>query len=265
LAYADTSYRSSPAAPGHLGDAIEHGVGHVVVGQAAAGTWRTGVRLHRQVVDRQVRRQHRQRLRQVALEAGEVLAGQRVHQVEVERVEGQRRFFQRGDGLRPVMHAAQGLQVRVVEALDTERQARDAGIAVGAEAVALEGAGIGLERDLAAGLQLQPRAQVAHQPFDGGGREQAGRAAADEHAVHGAAPHQRQRGIQVGQQRVEVAVERRLARCHLVRVEVAVRALAQAPRQVHVDRQRRQRRQLQQPGAHVVRQVAHDRGAPARP
>ncbi len=84
------------------------------------------------------------------------------------------------------------------------------------------------------------RARTAgEQPIDGRGGEEAGRAAADEHGADLAAPDRRQRGLEIGEQRIDVRVfGNRAAR--LVRVEVAVRALAHAPRQVHVQRQRRQ-------------------------
>jgi hypothetical protein len=42
------------------------------------------------------------------------------------------------------------------------------GGAEGLEALALEGAGVGLQRDLAAGLQRQPRADVGEQAVDAG-------------------------------------------------------------------------------------------------
>jgi hypothetical protein len=64
---------------------------------------------------------------------GQRLARQRVHQVQVEGVEGARGLFHSGQRLRAVVHAAQGLQVRVVEALHAHRQARDAGRAKGAK------------------------------------------------------------------------------------------------------------------------------------
>ena len=104
-----------------------------------------------------------------------------------------------------VVHAAERLQLRVVEALHADRQARHAGRAIGAEALALEGAGVGLERDLAAGLERQRargRRRAAGRCL---GREQARRAAADEDAVHAAAPDERQRRFEVGAQRIEVA------------------------------------------------------------
>jgi hypothetical protein len=142
-----------------------------------------------------------------------------------------------------------------------DRQARDARRAEGTEAVFLEGAGVGLHRHFAARRQRQARADVGQQPVDGRGRKQAGRAPANEDAVHLATPDQRQRGFQVGAQGVQVALlGQGLAAVTGVRVEVAVRAFAQAPGNVHVQRQRRQAAELQQPGAHVVLDVALRRG-----
>ena len=128
------------------------------------------------------------------------------------------------------MHAAQGLEVLVVEALHPHRQARDARRAEGAKTVFLERTGVGLHRDLAIGLQPQAGANVADQPVDGCGREQAGRAATDEDAVHGPPPDQGQHGLQVGHQSIDVALLGHLApgartRAEFMRVEVAVRAL----------------------------------------
>src|SRR5690606_19796858 len=76
-------------------------------------------------------------------------------------------------------------------------------------------------------------------------------------AVDRPAPDQRQRRLEVGHERVEVALLRQFARAHFVRIEVAVRTLLQAPGQVHVKGERRQRRQLQRAGAQVVRRGVH--------
>src|SRR5207253_3453707 len=100
----------------------------------------------------------------------------------VEGVELARRLLERRARLRAVVHAAERVQLRVVEALYAHRQPGDAGLAVGAEAVLLEGAGVGFERDLAARLQRQARTHVGQQLVDRVRREQAGRAAADEDA-----------------------------------------------------------------------------------
>ena len=116
-----------PAPRGHLGDAVQHGIGRIVVGNPRRELGEIGVGLDGQVIDREVRRRHGQRLRQVLLQLVHGLARQRVHQVEIEGLEGGGRLFQRGDGLGAVVHAAQRLEVRVVEALHTDRQPRHAG------------------------------------------------------------------------------------------------------------------------------------------
>jgi len=58
----------------------------------------------------------------------------------------------RRQGLCAVVHAAQRLQVPVVEALHADGQPRDPRAAVGAKALLLERAGVGLQRDLGVGL-----------------------------------------------------------------------------------------------------------------
>src|SRR5690606_3355997 len=144
----------------------------------------------------------------------------------------------RGIGLGAVVDAAQPLQAAVVETLDAEADPVHPGGAVVLEAAVFGGAGVGLERHLQAGREPQPGAGALQEAVDLRRWKQAWRAAAEEHAVHGAAPGQRQVVVEVGQQRVDVAVERQRP-ARLVRVEVAVRALAHAPGQVHVQRQRR--------------------------
>ena len=103
--------------------------------------------------------------------------------------------------LRAVMHAPERAQVRVVEGLHADRQPVDAGLRERAEAILLEGAGVGLHRDLAVGGQRQQHAQVGQQARDAVGREQRGRAAADEDRLDRAAPDERQRALEVGAQR----------------------------------------------------------------
>jgi hypothetical protein len=179
------------------------------------------------------------------------LAGQREHQVEVEVVEVGVRDLDRLLRLVLVVDAAQRLQMPAVEALDADRQAVDAAGAVGLELLGLEGAGIGFHRDLGVDLQRQQRAHVGQQAVQRCRRHQAGRAAADEHRVDLAAPDQRQRLFEVGAQRVQVGLLRHRA-VRFVRIEIAVRALAHAPGPVDVQRQRRQRRQVQRTGLQVL-------------
>ena len=249
------------AGAGALGDQVQHVAGQVGVRQAGGRSGREHrVGLDGQVVDGQVRRLEAQRRVQLARQVVQRLPRQRVHQVEVEGVEGRGRLGQRLARLAGAVNATEPLQLRVVEALHAHRQPRDAGLPEALEALALEGAGVGLQRDLAAGLQRQAGAHVGDQLADLLGVEQAGRAATDEDADDGPTPHQRQRGLQVGAQRGEVGlrgVGGQRAILHFMRVEVAIRAFAQAPGQVHVQRQGRQRRQLQRARAHQVLQVGH--------
>ena len=72
----------------------------------------------------------------------------------------------RRQGLGAVVHAAQGLQVRVVEALHPDGQARDARAAIGAKPV-LQRCRVGLHGDFAVSLQPQAGADVAEQAVDG--------------------------------------------------------------------------------------------------
>jgi hypothetical protein len=115
-------------------------------------------------------------------------------------------FLDGGACLRGVVDAAERMQLGVVEALHADRQPRDAGRGVGVEALALEGAGIGLERDLAARLERQAGADRGDEGLDRRRREQARRAAADEDGVDAPAPDERQRRLQVAHQRIDVAV-----------------------------------------------------------
>src|SRR5690606_17646601 len=79
-----------------------------------------------QLVVRDMRRLQRERALQVGAGAGQVLAGQGVHQVEVDVVEaGVLGQLHRRLGLAAVVDAAQSLQAAVVEALDAEAQAVD--------------------------------------------------------------------------------------------------------------------------------------------
>ena len=94
----------------------------------------------------------------------------------------------------------------------------------------------------ASGLERQARAHAGEQRVDRFRREQARRAAADEHAGQPPAPDRGQQRFEVEQQLLDVCLLRQLARA-LVRIEVAIRALAHAPRDVHVERERRQRLQ----------------------
>ena len=168
------------------------------------------------------------------------LSGQRVHQIEVDVVETRvLRQLHRGFGLIAVVDAAQPLQTAVVETLDAERQPVHAGPAVILETSVLGRAGIGFQGDLAAGREAQPGAGGLQKTVHRRRRKQTGRTAAEEYRLHGTAPDQRQIVIEIGDQRIDVGVERRCA-LGLVRIEIAVGTFAYAPRQMHVERKWRQ-------------------------
>ena len=136
------------------------------------------------------------------------------------------------------MDAPQGLEVFIVETLDAERQAIHAGGAEAGEFRGFDGAGVGLKSDFGIRRQHRQCPEGGDQLVDGSRREQAGRAAAEEDADHRPSPDQGQGGLQVGDQGVDVvAFGNRPVR--FMRIEVAVRALLDAPRHMDIKRQRR--------------------------
>src|SRR5690606_27370830 len=127
-------------------------------------------------------------------------------------------------------------QAAVVKALDAEAEAIDPGRQVVGKAAVLGCARVGFQGDLEAGHEAQAGGGTLQEAVDGGGREQAGGAAAEEHGVDGAVPGQGQVVVEVGEQGVDVGVEGEFA-AGLVRVEVAVGAFADAPGEVDVEGQ----------------------------
>lgn len=169
----------------------------------------------------------------------ERLLRQRIHQVEVEIVEaGLLRGPHRAFGIAAGMDAAEALQATVVEGLHAEAEPVHPGLAVAGERTMLDRAGIGLQGDFRVRREAQARAGKLQETVDCIRREQRGRAAAEEHGLHGAAPGQRQVEVKVRDQRIDISIELQRAALFM-RVEIAVRAFAHAPRQVHVQRKRR--------------------------
>ena len=189
---------------GHALDALLHLGRHVVVRQHRGLGREQRVRLEREVVVRQVRRRQGERLCEVALEPRHVLAGQCVHQVEVEGRKVAGRRLGRRDRLGPVVHPTQRRKRPVIETLHAERQPIDAGLAESAKAFALERAGIGLQRHLGIDRHAQHRPYARQQPVDRLGREEAWGAAADEDRLQRSPPHHRQRRLQVRRQCLDV-------------------------------------------------------------
>jgi hypothetical protein len=124
--------------------------------------------------------------------------------------------------------------------------------------VTLECSRIGFQRDLGVGQQRNARANAGEQTVDRGGGKQARRAAAKENGRDLASPDAGQRELEIGQQRVDVRVLRHVA-ARLVRIEVAIRAFAHAPRDVRVQRERRQHVEVRACKARGVdcREISH--------
>ncbi len=196
------------------------------------------VGLEREVIGRDVRRAERDRLAHVGERQRRRLLGKGVHEVGVHLREGLERAGERAARLVRAVHASDRLEACVVEALHAERQAIDSRLAVAAEARRLEGAGIGFERDLGIGIDPQARAQRRDEALDRLRREQARRAPADEDRVEAPPPDLRQARLEIGYESVHVARLGQVA-APFVRVEIAIRALAKAPRDMRVERERR--------------------------
>ena len=220
-------------------DRVLHVGGAVVVGQRRRVVGEGGVGFEGEVVARQVLHAEADRRLQVGERHVQGLAGEGVHQVEVDALEVRARGFDRAPGLVAAVDAADLRQHGVVEALDAERQAIDAGGAVVAEACRLDRARVGLQGHLGERVERQQHADAGEERVERGRRHQAGGAAADEDAMHPPAPDLGQGVLQVGEHRVQPGLLRDAALARGVGVEVAVGALPHAPREMHVQGQRR--------------------------
>src|SRR5690606_19386586 len=124
-----------------------------------------------------------------------------------------------------------------LEALYADGQPVDAEAAVVTELGLLEGARIGLQGD----FDVLGKAKAPLQPFENPaqclGGKQAGRAATEENRAEPAALNLIEILVEIGQQRRDVFIFRQL-RPGRMGIEVAVRALAHAPGDMHVGRQR---------------------------
>jgi len=93
-------------------------------------------RLYRQLVERKMLGPEAERAGEFAMPVGERLTGSRVDQVEGEAREDRPRHFDRGQRLGDAVHAAEPLQVGIVQRLHAERHAVDARGPIPAEAPA---------------------------------------------------------------------------------------------------------------------------------
>src|SRR5882672_5969902 len=135
------------------------------------------------------------------------------------------------------MNAPQELQVPIVEALAAERNPIYAGRTVLGKTATLHRTGIGLEGNFRCRSDIESHADRLDDFANGIRREQARRSATKKNTEHTAVPYPGSLKLEIAIQRREIALFRHRA-LDGVRVEVAIRALAHAPRQVDVYRER---------------------------
>jgi hypothetical protein len=173
--------------------------------------------------------------------AGQALSGQGVHEIDIDVVEARlARFVHRMHGLGGGVDAAEPPQHGVIETLHAETQAIDARGAIAVHASVFDGAWIGLQGDFVRACERQPRFYPLQNASDGIRRKQAGRAAAEKDAAERAAPDGaaeiREILVEISKQGGDIGILRD-GSTRRMRVEVAVRALLHAPRNVDVQRQ----------------------------
>jgi hypothetical protein len=167
------------------------------------------------------------------------LLRQRIHQIEVDVVKVILRNVYRTSGLISIMDAPQRFQMRLVKTLYAQRQSVHTGIAKALEFIRLDRAGIGFQRNFGIDIQRQQHAHRAENSIHRLRRKQAGRTAADKHAVYLAPPDQWQRHFQVANQRIDIGCFRHFT-ARLMRIEIAVGTFAHAPGNMDIQRQRGQ-------------------------
>ena len=236
-----------------------HVRGRIVVRHLGRMPVEQGVRLDGEVVGRDMRRRKTDRGIDVFHGLHQRLSRQRVHQVKVYVVEARLGDLNGGARLRGVVDAAERLEMRRVEALDADRQPVDAERAKLGELARLECSRIRFQGDLCIRRELQAGADGRQQFIETARRQKRRCAAAKKHRVDRASPDLRQGPFQVGDQRSDVAlfqcaieIQQRavaggLHPFRLMRIEIAIRTLANAPGDVYVEGQRRQYRQRDRP------------------
>ena len=127
-----------------------------------------------------------------------------------------------------IMYTPQRLQVCFVETLDSDRKAIHAGCAKIAKFFCFKGTGVGFQCDFGIRFQRHAGAHGGEDVVEAACGKNARRATAEKNRVHAPAPDFRQGVVEIGNERVDVLALLRYSLL-LVAVEIAVRALADAP------------------------------------
>ena len=229
--------RQAGLGAGRLREVVEIARGVVVGNDELAGFLQTEKR--RVLLDGQlIERKMLGRLGNGALELGRPggrrLARPRIDEIERVALEIRARHRDRVERFLRAVQAAQLFQRGIVECLHAERHAVDAGGAIAAEARCFHAGRIGFQRHLDVGRDAPVFADGIENGLHRRRLHQRRRAAAEEDRRNGAAGHARGGRGDLGFER---AHETRLvdtAMAH-VAVEVAIGALRQAERPVHID------------------------------
>src|SRR5208283_5690199 len=129
-----------------------------------------------------------------------------------------------------------GSQVSRIEALHAKRQAVDARGLEARELHSLERARVRFQRHLDIRGERNTGADRSESAIDRCRRKQARRSAAKKNGRHAPSPDGRQRRFEIGDQRVDV-LRLRQSLPQLVRIEIAVWALPNAPWNMNVERE----------------------------
>ena len=193
-----------------------------------------------------MRRAKRKRLAHVLLalrhrlgDASRARRRQSEHQIKIHIANGLEPNLYRAPRFSGIVHATKRGQVRVVETLDTNRESRHAGRFELGKLLHLKGAGVRLQRNFGLRREARSRPHPRQNIRNRFRRKQARRTAADKHRVNRAPPKLRKLHFQVRHQRVDVLLLRQTAALFM-RIEIAIRTLANAPRNVDVERERRE-------------------------
>ena len=109
------------------------------------------------------------------------------------------------------MHPAQRRELFILEGLNSQRQAVDAGSAKPGKLLRLRAARVGFQGGFEGVCQRYPLPDTLHQPTNAGSAEQAWCTAADEQRLDHAALHEGQVGLQVCQQAIDIGGFRQVA------------------------------------------------------
>jgi len=161
-----------------------------------------------------------------------------VHEVNIEILKtGVRNGATGLSGIVAVVNAAERLEALVVETLDAERKPVYPAVSVVAEPTRFGRSGVGFYRDLRFSIQPPTFVQMIEDPGDLVAIKETGSAATEKDSTKTPFRAYLPNGVEISQQSFDIGGGRQVP-FQRMRVEVTVRTLALAPRQVNIQCQR---------------------------